>query len=175
MFKYSSYDSSHISWRIRSDRPSIFSCLLLLVFLQKCHTSGQYPKFLLIKLLQMTILDFKSRYFKILAKALSFWTALRQQALICSLKLNQLVIMTPMDFIDVSDLMMEFSSNFNSISSASLGYDIINWNLSRFTFITFLCKFLPPLFIIFCCKSFENLTAGAIKKHNCHCLHYYWS
>ena len=163
MFDNSSYDSSHISWRIRSDRPSIFSCLLL-VFLQKCHTSVQYPKFLLIKLLQMTILDFKSKYFKILAKALSFWTALRQQALICSLKLNQLFITTPMDFIDVSDLMMEFSSNFNSISSASLGYDIINWNLSRFTFITFLYKFLPPLFVIFCCKSFENLTAGANKK-----------
>ena len=46
----------------------------------------------------MMLLDFGSRYFEILAKALSCRAALRQQALMWSLKVKRLSIMTPRAF-----------------------------------------------------------------------------
>ena len=84
-FSNSSYDSSYISWKEFAAMPfGVFSSLLLLVIPQKCHASGQYSKLLLIKLLQIMLLDFVSVYFEILTKVLSC-CSLNRMILYCSI------------------------------------------------------------------------------------------
>ena len=62
----------------------------------------------------MTLLDLRSRYFEILAKVLSFRAALRQQALLWSLMVKRLSMMTSMDRTDFSGLSLVLT-NFNSM------------------------------------------------------------
>ena len=85
----SSNVNSNVSWSMQSDRSWIYSSFWLFVFPQKCHTKGQYSKLLLMKLLKIFFLDFISRYFEILANALSCLAALRQHALMWSLNVNR--------------------------------------------------------------------------------------
>ena len=86
----------------------------------------------------MTFLDFGSKYFEILAKALSCRAALRQQALMWSLKVKRLSMMTPSALTDFSGLSMVFSSNFNSKSSVGYGDNTMNIKLCRVRFIPLL-------------------------------------
>ena len=79
-----------------------------------------------------------SRYFEILAKALSCRAVLRHQALMWSLIIKRLSMITPRALTDFSDLSVVFSSNFNSMSSAKFGDNIIDWNFSGFAFIPLL-------------------------------------
>ena len=58
---------------------------------------------------------FESSYFEILAKVFSFQAALRQQALMRSLKVDWLNVMIPRAFTDFSDMTMVFSFNWDSI------------------------------------------------------------
>ena len=58
-------------------------------------------------------LDFEKSYFDILAKALSCWSALRQQALICSLQVERLYTTAPTAFTDFSDVIVVPSFFFN--------------------------------------------------------------
>ena len=47
-------------------------------------------------------------------------------------------MMTPRALTDFSGLSMEFSSNFNSMSSVGFGDNAINWNFAGFAFIPLL-------------------------------------
>ena len=75
---------------------------------------------------------FGSRYFEILAKALSCRAALRHQAPMWSLNVKRLSMMTPRALTDFSGLSMVLSSNFNSMSSVGFGDNTINWNFVGF-------------------------------------------
>ena len=89
LWSSSSYVNSNVSWGMRSDRSWIFSNFWLFVFQKSAILKDSIRSCFLWNYWKWFFLDFISRYFEILANALSCLAALRQQALMWSLNVNR--------------------------------------------------------------------------------------